>query len=332
MTGRAPRRQQSRGVAALEFALSLTFLVPLLWGRRLGYYFYVATNAEEAARAGVREAVRASGGATGPADSADLNGGGSVTRDRLPGTGCIGSAAYCSMNEPPLGMGGAAAPPPSSSTCFTTPVNPTWTITVQVSFYPATTFYKSLIPAARRRKSEVHRDPDQRLSPAGARTCWPRGALQSIIDRHVPPAPSEVPSSDDKRGATVACAIWALIVVAGVALALIRVMAIDLPWHLATARLAHETGHWPAVNTFSYTFPDYPVYQQYPAFQGVMWTILRAGGWAGLSARPRSDGCWRFCWSRAGRAAPAGRALPRAVDDRAVGAATPDGDAPDMFR
>ena len=30
VTGRAPRRQRSRGVAALEFALSLTFLVPLL--------------------------------------------------------------------------------------------------------------------------------------------------------------------------------------------------------------------------------------------------------------------------------------------------------------
>ena len=43
VTGRAPRRQRSRGVAALEFALSLTFLVPLLMGTLdFGYYFYVA--------------------------------------------------------------------------------------------------------------------------------------------------------------------------------------------------------------------------------------------------------------------------------------------------
>ena len=61
-------------------------------------------------------------------------------------------------------------------------------------------------------------------------------------------------------------------------------MAVNLPWHLATARLALETGHWPMVNTFSYTFPDYPLYQQYPAFQAVMWAIFRVAGWAGLSA------------------------------------------------
>ena len=33
-------------------------------------------------------------------------------------------------------------------------------------------------------------------------------------------------------------------------------MAINEPSHLATARLAQATGHWPAVNTFSYTFPE----------------------------------------------------------------------------
>jgi hypothetical protein len=98
------------------------------------------------------------------------------------------------------------------------------------------------------------------------------------------PATAAAPSADDERGATFAWVIWALIIVAGIAFALIRVMAVNLPWHLATARLAQATGHWPAVNTFSYTFPDYPVYQQYPAFQGAMWAIFRATGWAGLSA------------------------------------------------
>src|SRR5262252_2152240 len=81
-----------------------------------------------------------------------------------------------------------------------------------------------------------------------------------------------------------AWAVWTMIVVAGIALALIRVMAVNLPWHLATARFALATGHWPAVNTFSYTAPDYPVYQQYPVFQTAIWAVYRAAGWAGLSA------------------------------------------------
>jgi hypothetical protein len=75
----------------------------------------------------------------------------------------------------------------------------------------------------------------------------------------------------------------ALVVLAAFAFALIRVQAINLPWHIATARFAHETGHWPARNTFSYTFPDHPVFQQYPAFQATVYWLLRAGGWPALS-------------------------------------------------
>jgi len=96
-----------------------------------------------------------------------------------------------------------------------------------------------------------------------------------------PPAAGGAPPPAAPLG--IAWAVWTLIIVAGFALALLRVMAINLPWHLATARLAQETGHWPAVNTFSYTFPDYPVYQQYPAFQFTMWNIFRVAGWGGLS-------------------------------------------------
>src|SRR5438105_6433354 len=95
----------------------------------------------------------------------------------------------------------------------------------------------------------------------------------------VPPRPGD----DDPQPATLAWTVWTLIIVAGFALSLLRVMAVNLPSHLATARLAQETGHWPAVNTFSYTFPDYPVYQQYPAFQATMWAVLRIAGWDGLS-------------------------------------------------
>jgi len=107
-----------------------------------------------------------------------------------------------------------------------------------------------------------------------------------MIDNPVMSAPSasSTTPADDRRGAARAWTIWGLIAVTGLALALVRVMAVDLPWHLATARLARETGHWPVVNTFSYTFPDYPVFQQYPLFQSAMWAIFRAAGWAGLSA------------------------------------------------
>lgn len=88
---------------------------------------------------------------------------------------------------------------------------------------------------------------------------------------------------DSPQPAALAVTVWTLIIVAGFALSLLRVMAVNLPWHLATARLAQQTGHWLAVNTFSYTFHDYPVYQQYPAFQWAMWTIFRIAGWGGLS-------------------------------------------------
>jgi len=98
------------------------------------------------------------------------------------------------------------------------------------------------------------------------------------------PSPAAATAAPTQGTAAFARVIWALLIITGVALALIRVLAVNLPWHLATARLALETGHWPMVNTFSYTFPDYPLYQQYPAFQAVMWAIFRVAGWTGLSA------------------------------------------------
>jgi Flp pilus assembly protein TadG len=151
MTGRAPRRQRSRGVAALELALSLTFLVPLLMGTLdFGYYFYISTNAQEAARAGVREAVRLSAGAacgTAIANAAQTSAQRLVTG---PGTGtlCNGGAAACYMNEPPLLMGATGGNTTVALTCLVAPVNPTWTITVQVDFWPATTFCKWMMPAS----------------------------------------------------------------------------------------------------------------------------------------------------------------------------------------
>jgi hypothetical protein len=70
---------------------------------------------------------------------------------------------------------------------------------------------------------------------------------------------------------------------AALSLSLIRVDATDTPWHLATARLAFDTGHWPTKNTFSYTFPDYKLYQQYPLYQALLYEIYLKVGWDGLS-------------------------------------------------
>src|SRR6185295_17037603 len=111
-SGRTPARNRSRGVAALEFALSLTFLVPLLMGMLdFGYYFWVGTNAQEAARAGVREAVKASAGSTCGSIVANKAQADGQTPATATGKNCsvvanTGGAAYCYMNEPPLSLGG----------------------------------------------------------------------------------------------------------------------------------------------------------------------------------------------------------------------------------
>jgi Flp pilus assembly protein TadG len=153
LTERLPPRPRSRGVAALELALSLTFLIPLLMGMLdFGYYFYIGTNAEEAARAGVREAVARGGtcGTTGAVTKAL----GEVPATGPSGSGCNGGAAYCAMNDPPLSMGGPSGNTTVTLTCLTpatpapntAPVDPTWRITVQVDFWPATTFCKFMMP------------------------------------------------------------------------------------------------------------------------------------------------------------------------------------------
>jgi hypothetical protein len=153
---RTPRRPKSSGVAALELALSLVFLVPLLMGMlQFGYYFYIASHAEEAARAGAREAVMKGG--TCAAGGALIIAEGQAPPGAGTGNACIqngGGAAACYMNEPPLNLGGVgsttvtlecfnlATLPPNNVT-----VDPTWRITVQVDFQAALGAFKSLLPA-----------------------------------------------------------------------------------------------------------------------------------------------------------------------------------------
>ncbi|MCB9850833.1 MAG: hypothetical protein H6817_09030 [Phycisphaerales bacterium] len=73
------------------------------------------------------------------------------------------------------------------------------------------------------------------------------------------------------------------VLVSAVAFGLIRQPCNDIGWHLATARVAFETGSWPVTNTFSNTHPDYPLDQQYPLFQTLLYGAYRAAGWSGLS-------------------------------------------------
>jgi Flp pilus assembly protein TadG len=153
-TPRVPARDKSRGVAALEFALSLTFLVPLLMGMLdFGYYFWISTNAEEAARAGVREAVMASKGSTcGSPVAIKAQSDGQKPVAMQTSTTCDGGAAYCHMNEAPLKMGGPGGATTVTLTCLNggtvpaAPVDPTWRITVQVDFYPAMRFFSWMMP------------------------------------------------------------------------------------------------------------------------------------------------------------------------------------------
>lgn len=76
---------------------------------------------------------------------------------------------------------------------------------------------------------------------------------------------------------------FGLLLFVAAAFSLLRVRPTDTPWHMATARYAYEQGHWPTQNTFSYTFPEYPLYQQYPVYQSLLYFTHRLAGWEGLS-------------------------------------------------
>jgi Flp pilus assembly protein TadG len=147
---RVRSRRRSRGVATIELALSMTFLVPLLLAVvDFGYYFYIGSVAEDAAHAGVRAAVRQSAGGTCALTQVAVIATGTAPATGSPpyGTTCLGGAASCVMNEPPLRMGAALGPTTVTLTCAAVPVNPTWSITVQVDFPPSVGFFRAWMPA-----------------------------------------------------------------------------------------------------------------------------------------------------------------------------------------
>jgi len=61
-----------------------------------------------------------------------------------------------------------------------------------------------------------------------------------------------------------------------------RVVPVDVPWHLATGRWILEHGFM-TTNTFSWTHPEHPLYQQYPLFQVPIALLTDTFGYEALS-------------------------------------------------
>jgi Flp pilus assembly protein TadG len=122
-------RSRERGAAAIEFALSLVLLVPLIFGiLDYGYYFYVAVSTVEATRVAARQISLQTVGSCGtPAAIAAATPAALAT-----------SAGVVYMNQ--IGQGSNTT---VTATCVTTPVNPTWNVKVQVDFRPIVGFLRA---------------------------------------------------------------------------------------------------------------------------------------------------------------------------------------------
>jgi Flp pilus assembly protein TadG len=122
-------RDGQRGAAALEFALSLFFLAPLLLGMmQYGYYFYVAMNVLEAQHAGLVAASRTSGASCSAGASAAQV----TARNSAKTAAAAAVTTYLSKN----GLDTVVTLSGSTPTCATTPVDPTWTMTLVADFRP----------------------------------------------------------------------------------------------------------------------------------------------------------------------------------------------------
>lgn len=140
MSQQLSKRRGQRGVAAVEFALSLIFLVPLMLGTAdYGYYFYVAMNVVEAQQAGLLAAAKTPvGDCSGSASAAQVTAKGTaqnaaVTAETLYLHNASGASngldTVVTLYSTPAG----ALPKP---TCSNTPMNPTWTLTLVADFRP----------------------------------------------------------------------------------------------------------------------------------------------------------------------------------------------------
>jgi Flp pilus assembly protein TadG len=138
------RRARERGAVAVEFALSLFFLVPLLLGTLdYGYYFWVGVNAMEAARAGARKAVNSGPGLTSCV-------GGVMNNNPAIDATARSDGATVAIAQ----MGHVFATPATYTTVVQTCTLvgvaniPAWSIQVQIDFPPAVGFLNPWMPAS----------------------------------------------------------------------------------------------------------------------------------------------------------------------------------------
>lgn len=85
------------------------------------------------------------------------------------------------------------------------------------------------------------------------------------------------------RASAVEWIALAALLIALVAVGLVRIACGDIAWHLATARAAADSGTWPITNLFSHSWSGYALYQQYPVFQSCVYFIHERLGFEGLS-------------------------------------------------
>jgi Flp pilus assembly protein TadG len=126
---RAARRDGQRGAAAIEFALAMFFLAPLLMGMmQYGYYFYVAMNVLEAQHQGLVAAARSQGVSCALTASAAQV----TARTAAQTAASTAITTYLTNN----GLNSVVTLSGTTPTCDTNPLDPTWTMTLIADFRP----------------------------------------------------------------------------------------------------------------------------------------------------------------------------------------------------
>lgn len=122
-------RDAQRGAAALEFALAIFFLAPLLMGMmQYGYYFYISMNVLEAQHQGLVAAARTSGvSCAAGATAAQI-----TARTAAQTAAAAAVTTYLTNN----GLATVLTLSGATPTCGVTPLDPTWTMTLIADFRP----------------------------------------------------------------------------------------------------------------------------------------------------------------------------------------------------
>lgn len=146
---RLRRREEQRGAAAIEFALSLLFLIPLMLGTLdYGYYFWVAVNATEAAREGSIAMAR-TGNAAGRSSCSDAAA--SPTVAATTGAGQTRALAYLTNNAStlvPYTTVTVSCVDTTTSPSVVPSISPSWRIVVQIDFPPVVGWVRAGMPAS----------------------------------------------------------------------------------------------------------------------------------------------------------------------------------------